>query len=101
MRRDAAGTNQKTGCQTVHRQASGFLGPTSFSGRELVLAYAAQRTLKVTGQVVPFCAGSNAVIRITHSLVVLVAADTANVFHKQKLLSLFIDLFSINQMQEA
>ena len=50
------------------------------------LANAAERANEVLGEVLPFCAGSYAVIGIAELLVVFVAAYIANVLHNNFLL---------------
>ena len=49
--------------------------------RKIVLADAAERACKIVRQLVPFCAGSNAVVRIACRFVIDITANITNVFH--------------------
>lgn len=65
------------------KRQAGHIQPASFALllREHILAHAAQRALEILGDILPLGAGGNAVVRIAQGLVILVAANIADIFH--------------------
>ena len=67
---------------------------------ELILAYAAQRTLKILGKILPLCTGSDSVIGISNCFIINIAANVTYVFHFLYSPLFFVYAFIITSIYE-